>query len=151
MAYFIFAPNQPDTTGVLYRIASNDFDLNNLNIDKSLYNIITDTDANFQDVQLGKKNIISYTSNNIINYEQVTSGSGYKTSDQLKSYIQIYSNLINDFINNNPSNPLLSTWVSYKTQLLNTDVKAITYPMTTNLEQYYKDNNLPVLSPLQLP
>ena len=151
MAYFIFTPNKPNTTGVIYRIAHNDFDLNNLNINKSLYNIITDTDANFEDVQLGKKNIVSYTSNNTINYEQVPSGFGYTTSDQLKSYIQTYSNLINNFINNNPSNPLLSTWVSYKTQLLNTDIKTIIYPMTTNLEQYYKDNNLPVLCPLQLP
>jgi hypothetical protein len=151
MAYFIFTPNKPDTIGVLYRIASDDLYLNNLNINKSLYNIITDNDANFQDVQLGKKNIISYTSNNTINYEQNPSGLVcYKTADELKNYIQSYSNLIDGFIENNPSNPLLSTWVSYKTQLLNTDIKTMVYPMTINLEQYYKNNNLPVLSPLQL-
>ena len=152
MAYFIFTPNQPDTTGVLYRIASNDLYLNNLNINKSLYNIITDTDANFEDVQLGKKNIISYTSNNTINYEQNPSGLVcYKTSDELKNYIKSYSDLIDGFITNNPSNPLLSIWVSYKTQLLNTDIKTMIYPMTINLEQYYKNNNLTVLNPLQLP
>jgi hypothetical protein len=151
MAYFIFLPNQPDTTGIFYRIASNDFHLDNLNINKSLYNIITDTDANFEDVQLGKKNIISYTSNNTINYEEIPPGFEYKNSDQLKNYIQNYCVLIDNFINNNKSNPLLSIWSSYKTQLLNTDIKTMTYPMTINLEQYYKNNNLPVLSPLQLP
>jgi len=150
MSYFVFIPNKPNTTGVIYRIANNDFDLNNLNIDKSLYNIITDTNANFEDVQLSKKNIISYNSNNTINYEEVTSG-GFENSIQLQNYIQNYCNLITNFINNNPSSPLLPTWVSYKTQLLNTDIKTIIYPMTISLEEYYKNNNLPFLNPLQLP
>jgi hypothetical protein len=152
MAYFIFATNQPNTAGTIYRIASNDFDLNNLNINKLLYNIITDTDANFEDVQLSKKYIVSYSSTNTINYEQTPLGNiFYKNLDQLKIYIENYSNLIDYFINNNPSNPLLSTWVSYKTQLLNTDIKTIIYPMTVSLEEYYKNNNLPFLNPLQLP
>jgi hypothetical protein len=152
MAYFIFQVNQPNVSGSLYKIAANDNDLSNQNIDKNNYNIITDTDANFTSVQLGTQNVISYSSTNVITYEQTPSENVFfNNSSALNSYIKNYSNQINNFIQNNPSNPWLSTWVSYNTQLLNTNVTAMTYPMTISLEQYYKNNNLPVLNPLQLP
>jgi hypothetical protein len=152
MAYFIFQVNQPNVSGSLYKIAANDNDLSNQNIDKNNYNIITDTDANFTSVQLGTQNVISYSSTNVITYEQTPSGNVFfNNSSALNSYIKNYSNQINNFIQINPSNPWLSTWVSYNTQLLNTNVTAMTYPMTISLEQYYKNNNLPVLNPLQLP
>jgi hypothetical protein len=152
MAYFIFNPNLPDVNGTLYRIAANDVDLNNLNIDKTLYNIITDTDVNFTNVQLGTQIIVSYSSTNVITYSQVQTGNiDFKTSTDLNNYIKNYSTSINLFVENNPSNPWLSTWISYNTQLLNTNVTNMTYPMTISLEQYYKNNNLPVLNPLQLP
>jgi len=152
MAYFIFNQNLPNVIGTLYRIAFNDIDLSNLNIDKSSYNIITDTEINFSYVQLGTQNVVSYNSTNVITYSQVATGNVYfKSSDNLNNYIQNYYKSINLFIDNNPSNPWLSTWVSYNTQLLNTNVTAMTYPMTISLEQYYKNNNLPVLNPLQLP
>jgi len=152
MAYFIFQPNQPNITGILYRIAANDTDLSNLNLDKNSYNIITDTDANFQSVQLGNQNVISYSSTNVIAYEQTPSGNVFfNNSNALNNYIKNYLNSINNFIQNNASNPWLSTWVSYNTQLLNTNITTMTYPMTISLEQYYKNNNLSVLNPLQLP
>ena len=152
MSYFIFQSNQPNIKGNLYKIASNDTDLSNLNIDKNFYNIITDNDVNFQSVQLGTQNVISYSSTNVITYEQTPSGTVFfKNSNALNNYIKNYSNQINNFIQNNPSNLWLSTWVSYNTQLLNTNITTITYPMTISLEQYYKNNNLPVLNPLQLP
>jgi len=152
MSYFIFQLNQPNVSGSLYKIAANDNDLSNQNIDKNNYNIITDTDANFTSVQLGTQNVISYSSTNVITYEQTPSENVFfNNSNALNNYIKNYSNQINNFIQNNPSNPWLSTWVSYNTQLLNTNVTTMTYPMTISLEQYYKNNNLPVLNPLQLP
>ena len=152
MAYFIFNKNLLNLDSTLYKIASNDTDLSNLNIDKNSYNIITDTDANFQSVQLNTQEVISYTTTNTIIYKQIPNETVFfKNSNQLSGYITNYSNIINAFIQNNPSNPWLSTWVSYNTQLLNTNVTAMTYPMTISLEQYYKNNNLPVLNSLQLP
>ena len=152
MAYFIFQPNQPNIQYTLYRISANDNDLSNQNIDKNSYNIITDTDINFQSVQLGNQSPISYTTTNTIIYEQTpTKTVFFNNSNNLNNYIQNYSKSINNFIQRNPSNPLLSNWVSYNTQLLNTNVTTMTYPMTISLEQYYKNNNLPVLNPLQLP
>jgi hypothetical protein len=152
MAYFIFISNLPDVSGTIYRIAANDVDLSNLNLNQSSYNIITNTDNNFSSVQLGTENVVSYNSTNVITYSQVTTGTVFfNNSNQLNNYIKNYLNSINAFIQNNPSNPWLSTWVSYSTQLLTTNVTAMTYPMTISLEQYYKNNNLPVLNPLQLP
>jgi hypothetical protein len=52
MSYFIFTNNTEDITNTIYRIAENQSDLNNLNIDKSIYKIIEDSQENFNAVKL---------------------------------------------------------------------------------------------------
>jgi len=47
--------------------------------------------------------------------------------------------------------PSLSEWSLYKNQLLQTKTDTISYPLTKSLQQFYKDQNLPYLHPLQLP
>jgi len=149
MAYFIFQPNKPDTQGVLFKIAANDIDLNNLNINKNDYNIIKDTEFNFESVQLDTQEIISYTTTNTIVYKPVITISYNELS--LDNYIKNFSKKITEFLNNNKNHLLYSIWESYNTQLISTDIKSITYPLNMSLEQYYKSQNLIVLNPLQLP
>ena len=57
MAYFVFNKNSENLSGVLYRIAENEFDLNNLNIIKSDYKIIEDSQDNFNAVKLNNKTV----------------------------------------------------------------------------------------------
>ncbi|NCX94733.1 MAG: hypothetical protein EBX40_08655, partial [Gammaproteobacteria bacterium] len=66
MAYFIFTNNSDNIEGTLYRIAENQFDLDNLNIDKSIYKIIEDSQLNFEDVKCGLKTVLKYNNNTII-------------------------------------------------------------------------------------
>ena len=149
MSYFIFLKNSPNINGTLYRIAANDTDLNNLNIDKSSYNIITDTNVNFQSVQLRTIDPVSYDNNNVINYQplQIT----FSQKNILDDYIKNYYNLIDYFIQSNPSSPVLSIWQTYQTQLITTNTSIITYPLNMSLEQYYQSKNLTFLNPLQIP
>ena len=149
MSYFIFLKNSPNINGTLYRIAANDTDLNNLNIDKSSYNIITDTNVNFQSVQLRTIDPVSYDNNNVINYQplQIT----FSQKNILDDYIKNYYNLIDNFIQSNPSSPVLSIWQTYQTQLITTNTSIITYPLNMSLEQYYQSKNLTFLNPLQIP
>ena len=157
MAYFIFLKNQPNVFGTLYKIAANDNDLSNQNIDKNTYNIITDTDTNFISVQLGTQQAILYSDTNVITYQPLSIS--FQNQISLNNYIKNYSNQIINFINNNPLNPWLPVWNSYNNQLLSTNTKpntstytqGITYPLNMSLEQYYKNNNSTVLNPLQLP
>ena len=67
MAYFIFLKNCDNIQNTIYRIAENESDLNNLNIDLNNYKIIEDSQENFNAVKYSTKDIMKYD-NNVITY-----------------------------------------------------------------------------------
>ena len=66
MAYFIFTKNSDNIEGTIYKIAENEFDLNNLNINKNDYKIIEDSQFNFTLIKYGNKVPIKYENSTII-------------------------------------------------------------------------------------
>ncbi len=67
MSFFIFTKNFDNIPGsFLYRIAENQDDLNNLNINQSDYKIIEDSQENFNAVKYGTKSINKYNNNSCI-------------------------------------------------------------------------------------
>ena len=139
MAFFIF--NRLEVSeGNIYCIAENNTDLNNLNIIKSDYKIIEDTQENFQSVKLGVK--LPKTHNNVsIVYENLNIF--FSKEDNLRQYINnLQSNL---------NHPSYNVWNSYLNQINNLNLNNIIYPLNKSLEQYFNDLNQPVLNPLQLP
>jgi len=70
MAYFVFGKDLDNILGSLYKIAETESDLNNLNIIKTDYKIIQDSQENFNFVKFRVKEVISYN-NNIINYVNI--------------------------------------------------------------------------------
>jgi hypothetical protein len=148
MSYFIFLKNQDNIDGSNYRIAENEIDFNNLNIIDSDYIIIQDSLSNFEEVKYGIKKANSYNGNTI-NYMDINIT--FKDKDILKKYVDFYKQLINNFLNNNLNDPQFQRWSDYKNQLSNLDLASITYPLNMSLEQYFKEQNQPSLSPLQIP
>jgi len=147
MSYFIFSPNLDNVEGVLYRIAENESDLNNLNIDKSYYKIIEVSQSNFDLVKLRNKHV-KYNGNTVIYLDETNS---FKFKIELQIHIDNLKNSISKFIKNNPNHTLINRWNNYYTQLNNLNLDSIQYPLNTSLEQYFKDQNLISLSPLQIP
>lgn len=148
MAYFVFGKDLEDVSGSIYRIAENQNDFNNLNIIKSDYKIIEDSQSNFNLVKLRNKfpekynnNTITYTEENII----------FKDKTELQGYVEVLKNEIKEFTDNNPNHPLFSRWNNYYTQLNNLNLNNITYPLNKSLEQYFNDLGQTSLNPLQLP
>jgi len=158
MSYFIFSKNSENLEGSIYKIAENEFDLNNLNIIKSDYKIIEDSQINFDAVKYGTKNIIKY--NNTITYEDISTvfadskkeGVVVKSGkESLNEYISSYKIYIKQFTDNNANHPLYSRWNNYYSQLNTLNLNSIQYPLNMSLEQYFKDQNQTSLNPLQLP
>jgi hypothetical protein len=164
MSYFIFTKNTENFEGSLFKIAENQFDLDNLNIDKNSYKIIEDSQFNFDLVKYNSKAILKYN-NNIITYvdcqiffedniiinskgEQIVA---YTAKQFLKDYIERVKNTIKQFLNNNNNHVLFSKWNNYYNQLDSLNLDTITYPLNKSLEQYFKDQNKPSLNILQLP
>jgi hypothetical protein len=148
MAYFIFNKNSEDREGVLYRIAENQSDLNNLNIIQSDYKIIEDSQINFNNVKYGVKWPLKYNGDNITYIDQIIL---HANEEPLKIYINNLKDQIKQFTNNNHNHPLLNRWNDYYNQLNSLKLDTITYPLDKSLEQYFNDLGQPSYSILQLP
>jgi len=148
MAYFIFSKNSDNIEGTLYRIAENQSDLNNLSIIQSDYKIIEDSQINFDAVKYGTKDAVKYDQN-IITYVEGTSN--FIKKSNLDSYVNSYKLLIQSFLRNNENHTLFNKWNDYYNQLNNLNLDSIQYPLNKSLEQYFKDQNLSSLNPLQIP
>jgi hypothetical protein len=149
MAYFIFTKDSENSTGTIHRIAENEFDLNNLTIDKNNYTIIQDNAVNFEDIKLNKKHIDKYNNNSIV---YVVNGEpSFSNSTDLINYINKLKLNIKYFTDNNSNHPLFNRWSNYYNQLNNLNVESITYPLNKSLEQYFNDLGQPSYHILQLP
>jgi hypothetical protein len=118
MSYFIFPKNSDNLTGSIYRIAENQSDLNNLNINKLDYKIIEDSEVNFNNVKYGTKFVTQY-SGDIVSYEDniyfyadiVKDGNLIITAKEiLKTYVFATKRSIKQFLDNNSNHPLYSRW-----------------------------------------
>jgi len=152
MAYFIFAKNCDDLNGTLYRIAENENDLNNLNIEKSSYKIIEDSQSNFDAIKYGTKSIIKYN-NNIITYENISNVflDPIREKAHLNICISNFKICIKQFLDNNSNHPLFDRWNNYNNQLSSLNLDSITYPLNKSLEKYFNDLGQPSYNILQLP
>ena len=146
MYFFIFSKNSDNIEGTLYKIAQDQFDLDNLNIIQSDYKIIQDSQENFNSVKLNIKQALKYN-NNIITYGNMQN---YFTKNTLQSTVVNLKMQIQQFLNNNPNHQLFSRWNSYYNQLNNLELDSITYPLNKSLEQYFNDLGQPSLNPLQI-
>jgi hypothetical protein len=147
MAFFILNRLEVSEGGI-YRIAENNTDLNNLNIIKSDYKIIEDTQENFQAVKFRTK--YPMTHNNVsISYEDLNIS--FYSERELKNYIENTKYHIDFFLNANLNHPSYNLWKNYKNQINNLNLSNITYPLNKSLEQYFNDLGQPSLNPLQLP
>jgi hypothetical protein len=148
MAYFIFGKNLDNINGTIYKIAENQNDLNNLNITPSIYQIIEDSQSNFNLVKLENKfpdkynnNTITYTDRFFLFYDK----------NEVQNYVDNVKKQIKQFTNNNPNHPLFSRWNDYYNQLNSLNLETITYPLNKSLEQYLDDLGQPSYNILQLP
>jgi hypothetical protein len=147
MSFFIFLNNLNNIESSLYKIAENQSDLDNLNINKSDYKIIEDSLFNFNQIKYGTKQVSKYSDNTIIYLDSVS----LFTKESLSKYITNFKNLIFLFLKNNPNHPLYNKWNDYFNQLSNLNLDSIAYPLNMSLEQYFNEQNQPSLNPLQIP
>jgi hypothetical protein len=148
MVYFIFLKNLDNVYGTISRIAENESDLNNLNIVKTDYKIIENSQANFDLVKYGTKYPSKYNNDNIIFEDAI---SIFNTKKELQDSINFFKQQIKQFLDNNSNHSLFTRWSDYYNQLNNLNLNNITYPLNISLEQYLKDQGQNSLSPLQLP
>lgn len=149
MSYFIFLKNEQNIQGSVYKIAENQSDLNNLNLNIDFYKIIECTIENFTEVKFNKKYILSYDSNNNLTYKYVTPI--FINKLDLQKYITFFKTDIQNFLSNNPNHPLFNRWQNYYNQLNNLNLDNINYPLEMSLEEYFFNMQLPSYSTLQIP
>ena len=159
MSYFIFRKNSEDIENTCYKIAENEFDLNNLNLIKEDYKIIEDNLSNFILVKHNSKLPLKYNGENII-YKDVYN---FFDKENLENYINGYKNQIEFFLKSNPDHILFNRWNDYYNQLNNTNLNTISYKtnpknlkniyclLDVSLEKYFYEMGLPSYHYLQIP
>lgn len=165
MAYFILNPNETDYTNV-YRIAANDADKNNLNLDTE--NITVDvSDSDFNNLRDNMKVISSWNGTNYTFVDALptendpnnppedpgSSPAFFSAADQVSAHINDVIGICNSFMDapNNASNPLFSSIESYKNYLTGFDTSTLSFPMNISWEKYCEDNGISYYHPLQIP
>lgn len=149
MAYFIFNKN---ANNQIYKIAENNSDLNDLNIDESFYLIVNTSQENFELVKSNNSIILNYNGSSV----ELENISIPKNRTYLKNYISNICSIIDDFLNAQPNHPKYQQWKNYKDFLnsLNTDT-FIKGPedatISISLEQYLKNNSQTYYNILQIP
>lgn len=147
MAYYIFIKNSENLENVLFKIAENTSDLNNLNIIKDDYFILENNQQNFDEIKSNLKTPLKYIGNEVI-FENVSFNFEKPT---LQNYISNNTILIQYFLKANINHPAFNMWNNYYNQLINLNLDTLTYPLKISLEQYFKNNNQPYFNILQLP
>ena len=145
MAYFIFNNNSE-----LYRIAENDSEKNNLNInDDSL--VITKT-VNDEDFNKVKSNMCNVTLNegNVTLTEINYGGNVYNSSEILFSEISNRLKAFKDILKRNSNHPRVTDINNYITVLENFNVSTLTFPLDKTWEKYCEDNSITYINPLQV-
>jgi len=148
MSYFIFLKDLDNVEGSLYRIAENQSDLDNLNIIKTDYKILEDSQANFDLVKYRNKSVF-YNNNSLIFKDHQIIPTRIKI--HLELYISQVLKSIKIFLENNPNHILYNRWNDYYNQLNSLNLDSISFPLNISLEQYLKNQNQTSLNTLQLP
>jgi hypothetical protein len=148
MPYFILLKVSDGSAGALYRIAENESDLNNLNLSKSDYIILEDSQVNFDNFKYKNKVILNFD-NNTINYTNFNVT--FENKNKLINYIETIRLSIKEFLENNKNHPLYNRWKQYDDQLKNLNLDNIVFPLEKSLEQYFKDLGQPSYNIIQIP
>jgi len=144
MAYLIF-----DNLNGLVKIAANDSDKDNLNLDLSLYSVVSVSDSDFTKV---KNNVVeptydgtsvSYSEDEIYSIDQ----------QNLESIIDDYKKVIKAFLDvpSNEGKSNYSAIKSYYDYLNELDFSSLSYPIESSWESYCQDNSISYFNPLQIP
>jgi len=147
MAYITFLNN------MVYRIASNEVEKNELNINENDYVIKEINDVDF--LKIKKDNpLVSLENNNV----SIVDGPSEFEQDQEKSKTMLqehHENLIRSFeaflTPSNSSKSLYASINDYNNYLKNFDYDSLTYPLNKTWEQYCNDNSINYINPLQIP
>lgn len=154
MAYVIISNNQ------IYRIASNETEKNELNINPNDYIIKEISDADF--LKLKNEDVTTSFANDTLTItdkdeESVIIGTAEEIVEDSKKVLQEHhKQLIKQFDafligENNSSKSLYSTIQSYRNYLSDFNYDSLTYPLNKTWEQYCHDNSITYISALQIP
>jgi hypothetical protein len=148
MAFYIFKKDLDGIENSIYKIAETTIELDNHNIQKSDYKIIENNTENFKNVILSKRFPLKYNNNTI---EFIDIFTKINNKDVFRSKIESFKMNINIFLNANKNHIYYEKWNNYLTQLNNIPYNQFIYPFTKSIEEYFDEQNLPILNSLQLP
>jgi hypothetical protein len=156
MAYFIFS-----TDNSIVRIAANDTDRDDLNLNLPDYNIVSVTDDQFNSVISNEKNItydgttltLSSRTEEVgdIDPEIGPATSVSFNQTELEHSVGQIKTALKNFLDNNSGHIKFTELQNYYNYLDTLDMSTLTFPLDKYWEQYCIDNSIAFVHPLQIP
>lgn len=131
-----------------FKIALNEIQKNDLNFDDTATtHTISDTD--FNEIKKDKSKVS--ISDGVVTITAAPTGL-FEEENNLKERHNILKEILNAFLENNPSSKsLYSTAQTYYNTLDTFDYSTITFPLNKTWEEYCEDNSITYLHHLQIP
>ena len=142
MAYAIINNNQ------LYKIALNDAEKTNLNINEPDYTIINITDEEYH--KLRKEEAVLTHSNGSYTVTDMETVYCPASEDELKLVIKNVIYYFKDFKSDNENHPMINDINNYIQFLKEFDTSSITFPMEQNFYNLVESQSQTAISPLQI-
>jgi len=167
MAIFVFLKNSDDVENSIFCIAANQTVLDqNKNWNENIYDVLTVSDNDFNEVKLGNK-IIKSKNGSTVTYE--TPVYKYYLAKDIQAALDDKINTFKKYVEEHPSKPLtptVNTWLDYLKSLdpstmvtepsadATFDNDTLSWsngtPLTTSIEAYANSQGQTVVSPLEL-
>jgi hypothetical protein len=167
MAIFIFLKNSDNVENSIFKIAANQTVYNeNKNWDDSKYDLVTVSDAEFNEVKLGNK-IVKSKNGNVVTYENAVYR--FHLAKDIKAVIDNKIAIAEEYVKLHPSKPMtpsVNTWINYLKSLdpnnmvtepsagatFNNDTLSWSdgTPLTTSIEVYATSQGQTAISELEL-
>jgi len=143
MAYYILFNN----IGQVYKISDSEEEKNILSQNLAAVDVVTTTESIFNGLKF-ETIVAEYVNNNVVT---TTMTPGIKTSEAFFQILKAQKNSVNDFLTNNPSNPLFNKWNSYLSILNTISSDGVSFPLNENLSSFITNKGNTVPSILQIP
>jgi len=120
--------------------------------DSRFYDKISIPQSNFNDVVLGKTDIITTDNGSTFSYPDLKNGPDpYELNEtEFNSRLSDLQRSLNQFIANNPDHPIYNRAVNYLDSLKNLNLDNITFPLSVTFEEYMDQQNIDFLHPYQI-
>ena len=138
------------STNGIYAVVENDSHKNEFNT--NFYDVKTINETSFNNIVLSVVDVTTNDNGNTFSYVYIKNGPlPYLLSkENFVNYINNLKNNLNNFLESNPNSAIYTKATIFLNSLNTLNINSINFPLSTTVEEYFKQQNIGFLHPYQI-